>query len=166
APTSCGRWVRGGRPIVPSRRGTCGARAGILRAAGNGYRVQPWAPSALNRREGKARFSAKQSCLITVLAPGDRVFLAADHLNLADEIPACGAGHEQRAERGATPPIDVDNHYTMRRQVEVVEGADPRGLESVGIVAVEHGCSIEIMVLIHRVEALGFADPCTLADRL
>src|SRR5436190_23132157 len=62
---------------------------------------------------------------ITVLMEADRVLLAVEQLDLPNEIAPFGPGHEQHAQRGTTPPIQLDDHHAVLSQAEVVEEVDP-----------------------------------------
>src|ERR687883_1596600 len=84
-----------------------------------------------------------RSYLITVLVEPDRVALAVEQPDAANQVAPRRPPHVQRAQRRAAPAPQRDGHLSIPHLVEVVEEVDPRGLQALVVVAVEHKGPVE-----------------------
>src|SRR5437763_6161838 len=104
------------------------------------------------------------SYFITVLVEADRVALAVEHPDAANQVAPRRPLHVQRAQRRAAPAPQRDDHLTVPHLTEVVEDVDPRAFQALVVVAVEHKGAVEVVVVVRADEASGVNDPCALAD--
>src|ERR687883_1960511 len=104
--------------------------------------------STARSREAATCATGARSYFITVLVEPDRVALAVEQPDAANQVAPRGPLHVQRAQRRAAPAPQRDGHLSIPHLAEVVEEVDPRGLQALVVVAVEHKGPVEIMVVI------------------
>src|ERR671935_323920 len=115
-------------------------------------------------REAATYATGARSYFIAVLVEADRVALAVEQPDAANQVAPRRALHVQRAQRRAAPAPQRDGHLSVPQLPEVVEEVDPRAFQALVVVAVEHKGPIEIMVVIRADEAPSIDDLCALAD--